>query len=127
MEFGDGRWLWGPLLPEVDREGRRAIHRAKSETLARLHAVDYAALGLAGFGRPGSYVARQISRWGKQYKASETEKIESMDRLFDWLPAHLPANDETVLVHGDYRLDNMVFHATEPRVLGIIDWEISTL
>ena len=85
------------------------------------------ALGLADFGRPGSYVARQISRWGKQYKASETEKIDSMDRLLDWLPAHLPANDETVLVHGDYRLDNMIFHPTEPRVLGIIDWEISTL
>ena len=109
------------------KEGRLAIHRAKFETLARLHAVDYVALGLADFGRPGSYVARQISRWGKQYKASETEKIESMDRLLDWLPAHLPANDETVLVHGDYRLDNMVFHPTEPRVLGIIDWEISTL
>ena len=72
-------------------------------------------------------MARQISRWGKQYKASETEKIESMDRLLDWLPAHLPANDETVLVHGDYRLDNMIFHPSEPRVLGIIDWEISTL
>jgi aminoglycoside phosphotransferase (APT) family kinase protein len=83
-------------------------------------------LGLADFGRPGSYVARQISRWGKQYKASETEAIEAMDRLLDWLPAHLPQNDETVLVHGDYRLDNMVFHPSEPRVLGVIDWEIST-
>jgi aminoglycoside phosphotransferase (APT) family kinase protein len=111
----------------VPKEGRREIYRAKFEALARLHRVDYAALGLADFGRPGSYVARQISRWGKQYKASETEKIESMDRLFDWLPANLPKNDETVLVHGDYRLDNMIFHATEPRVLGIIDWEISTL
>jgi aminoglycoside phosphotransferase (APT) family kinase protein len=104
MEYCDGRVLWDPLLPEVAREGRQAIYRAKFETLARLHAVDYAALGLADFGRPGSYVARQISRWGKQYKASET-----------------------VLVHGDYRLDNMIFHASEPRVLGIIDWEISTL
>ena len=127
MEYCDGRVLWDPLLPELPKEARLAIHRAKFETLARLHAVDYVALGLADFGRPGSYVARQISRWGKQYKASETEKIESMDRLLDWLPAHLPANDETVLVHGDYRLDNMVFHPSEPRVLGIIDWEISTL
>ena len=127
MEYCDGRVLWDPLLPEVAEDGRLAIYRAKFETLARLHAVDYAALGLADFGRPGSYVARQISRWGKQYKASETEKIESMDRLLDWLPAHLPANDETVLVHGDYRLDNMIFHPTEPAVLGIIDWEISTL
>ncbi|HEV7545812.1 MAG TPA: phosphotransferase family protein, partial [Reyranella sp.] len=103
MEYCDGRVLWDPLLPELPKEGRLAIHRAKFETLARLHAVDYAALGLADFGRPGSYVARQISRWGKQYKASETEKIEQMDRLLEWLPAHLPANDETVLVHGDYR------------------------
>ncbi len=127
MEYCDGRVLWDPLLPEVPKEGRLAIYRAKFETLARLHAVDYADLGLADFGRPGSYVARQISRWGKQYKASETEAIEAMDRLLEWLPAHLPSNDETVLVHGDYRLDNMIFHASEPRVLGIIDWEISTL
>jgi len=127
MEYCDGRVLWDPLLPEVPKEGRRAIYEAKVETLARLHAVDYAALGLADFGRPGSYVARQISRWGKQYKASETESIEAMDRLLDWLPAHLPASDETVLVHGDYRLDNMIFHPTKPSVLGIIDWEISTL
>lgn len=127
MEYCDGRVLWDPLLPEVPKEGRLAIYRAKFESLARLHRVDYAALGLADFGRPGSYVARQISRWGKQYKASETERIEAMDRLLDWLPANLPAIDETVLVHGDYRLDNMVFHGSEPRVLGIIDWEISTL
>jgi aminoglycoside phosphotransferase (APT) family kinase protein len=127
MEYCDGRVLWDPLLPEVPKEGRAAVHRATFETLARLHAVDYAAVGLGDFGRPGSYVARQISRWGKQYKASETETIAAMDRLLDWLPAHLPTNDETVLVHGDYRLDNMIFHPTQPRVLGIIDWEISTL
>jgi aminoglycoside phosphotransferase (APT) family kinase protein len=127
MEYCDGRVLWDPLLPEVPKEGRTAIHKATFEVLARLHAVDYVALGLADFGRPGSYVARQISRWGKQYKASETEKIESMDLLLDWLPANLPATDETVLVHGDYRLDNMVFASGEPRVLGVIDWEISTL
>lgn len=127
MEYCDGRVLWDPLLPEVSKDGRLAIYRAKFDVLARLHAVDYAGLGLADFGRPGSYVARQISRWGKQYKASETEAIEAMDRLLEWLPAHLPQNDETVLVHGDYRLDNMVFHPSEPRVLGVIDWEISTL
>ena len=127
MEYCDGRVLWDPLLPEVAKEGRKAIHLATFEVLARLHRVDYVALGLADFGRPGSYVARQISRWGKQYKASETERIDSMERLLDWLPAHLPPADETVLVHGDYRLDNMVLHATEPRVLGVIDWEISTL
>jgi aminoglycoside phosphotransferase (APT) family kinase protein len=127
MEYCDGRVLWDPLLPEVPKEGRLAIYQAKFDVLARLHRVDYATLGLADFGRPGSYVARQISRWGKQYKASETEEIEAMDKLLDWLPAHLPQNDETVLVHGDYRLDNMVYHASEPRVLGVIDWEISTL
>ena len=127
MEYCDGRVLWDPLLPEVPKEGRLAIYQAKFDVLARLHRVDYAALGLADFGRPGSYVARQISRWGKQYKAGETETIEAMDKLLDWLPAHLPQNDETVLVHGDYRLDNMVYHASEPRVLGVIDWEISTL
>jgi aminoglycoside phosphotransferase (APT) family kinase protein len=127
MEYCDGRVLWDPLLPEVPKRERQAIYRAKFETLARLHAVDYTALGLADFGRPGSYVARQISRWGKQYKSSETEAIEAMDKLLEWLPAHLPSNDGTVLVHGDYRLDNMVFHSSEPRVLGVIDWEISTL
>jgi len=127
MDYCDGRVLWDPLLPEIAKEGRLAVYRAKFETLAGLHAVDYRALGLADFGRPGSYVARQIARWGKQYKASETESIEAMDRLLEWLPAHLPEGDETVLVHGDYRLDNMVFHASEPKILGIIDWEISTL
>lgn len=127
MEYCNGRVLWDPLLPEVPKEGRAAIHRATFDVLARLHAVDYKALGLEDFGRPGSYVARQISRWGKQYKASETDKIESMDRLLDWLPANLPPADETVLVHGDYRLDNMVFDSDSPRVLGVIDWEISTL
>src|SRR5262249_31147577 len=89
--------------------------------------VDYRAVGLEDFGRPGSYVLRQISRWGKQYKSSETETIEAMDRLLEWLPANAPANDETTIVHGDYRLDNMIYHASEPRVLAIIDWEISTL
>jgi len=127
MEYCDGRVLWDPLLPEVAKEDRLAIYKAKFETLSRLHAVDYVALGLADFGRPGSYVARQISRWGKQYKASQTETIEAMDKLLDWLPAHLPASDETVLVHGDYRLDNMVYHPSKPQVLGVIDWEISTL
>src|SRR3954463_9017145 len=126
MEYCDGRVLWDPLLPEVPKEGRLAIYRAKFDVLARLHAVDYAALGLADFGRPGSYVARQISRWGKQYKASETEAIEAMDRLLDWLPAHLPQNDETVLVHGDYRLDNKGFPASEPPGLGGVDWGDST-
>ncbi|HLJ18844.1 MAG TPA: phosphotransferase family protein, partial [Stellaceae bacterium] len=127
MEYCDGPVYWDPLLPEIAKDRRRAIYEAEFATLARLHAVDYAGLGLADFGRPGSYVARQISRWGKQYKASETETIEAMDRLLEWLPAHLPPSDETVLVHGDYRLDNMIFHSDRPQVQAIIDWEISTL
>jgi aminoglycoside phosphotransferase (APT) family kinase protein len=127
MEFCDGRVLWDPLLPEIPVEMRPAIYEAKIDTLARLHKADWQALGLADFGRPGSYVARQISRWGKQYKASETEPIEAMDRLLEWLPANAPPGDETTIVHGDYRLDNMIFHHSEPRVLAVIDWEISTL
>jgi aminoglycoside phosphotransferase (APT) family kinase protein len=127
MEFCDGRVLWDPLLPDVPREGRAAVYEAKIDTLARLHKADWQALGLADFGRPGSYVARQISRWGKQYKASETEPIEAMDRLLDWLPANAPPTDDTTIVHGDYRLDNMIFDKAAPRVLAVIDWEISTL
>lgn len=127
MEYSDGRVLWDPLLPEIAVAQRAAYYRAKVETLSRLHRVDYAKVGLADFGRPGSYVARQISRWGKQYKASESEPIAEMDQLLEWLPANAPAGDETTIVHGDFRFDNMIFDAREPRVLAIIDWEISTL
>ncbi len=127
MEMVEGRILWDPRLPEVPREGRRAIFEAKIETLARLHKIDYAALGLEDFGKPGNYFARQISRWSKQYVASETQTIDSMNKLMDWLPANIPGVDETSIVHGDYRLDNMVLHASEPRVLAVLDWELSTL
>ncbi len=95
--------------------------------LARLHMVDWQALGLADFGRPGNYFTRQIHRWSSQYRASETEKIESMERLIEWLPAHIPASDETTIVHGDYRPGNMIVHPTEPRVVAVLDWELSTL
>src|SRR5260370_39877910 len=104
MEYCDGRVLWDPLLPEVPKEGRLAIYKVKFETLAKLHAVDHVALGLADFGRPGSYVARQISRWGKQYKPSVTEPIEAMDNLLEWLPAPLPTNDDALLAPGDHGL-----------------------
>jgi aminoglycoside phosphotransferase (APT) family kinase protein len=127
MEFCDGRVLWDPLLPELLKEQRAAIYEAKIDTLARLHKADWQALGLSDFGRPGNYVLRQISRWGKQYKASETERLDEMDKLLAWLPANAPTNDDTTIVHGDYRLDNMIYHKTEPRVLAVIDWEISTL
>ncbi|HJQ55599.1 MAG TPA: phosphotransferase family protein [Vineibacter sp.] len=127
MEFCDGRVLWDPLLPDLPRQARAPIYEAKIDTLARLHKADWRALGLADFGRPGNYVLRQISRWGKQYKASESEPIVEMDKLLEWLPANAPTNDETTIVHGDYRLDNMIYYKSEPRVLAVIDWEISTL
>jgi len=98
-----------------------------NRVIAALHKVDYVALGLGDYGKPGNYFARQIDRWGKQYKASETEPIEAMDRLIAWLPANIPANDQTSIVHGDFRLDNLMFHATEPRVIAVLDWELSTL
>jgi aminoglycoside phosphotransferase (APT) family kinase protein len=127
MEWVDGRVFWEPTLPGLSRPQRGAVYDAMNEVLAELHKVDYAAAGLGEFGRSGNYCARQISRWSKQYKASETETIEAMDRLIEWLPENIPGADETTVVHGDYRLDNMIFHATEPRVLAVLDWELSTL
>ena len=128
MDFLDGRILFDPRLPEVTSTGERAaMFDAMNEVIAALHTVDYKAVGLGDFGREGGYVARQIGRWSKQYKASETDTIDAMERLVEWLPAHLPAHDETTLVHGDYRLDNLIFHPTEPRVIGVLDWEIATL
>ena len=127
MECVDGRVFWEPTLPGLSKAERRAVYDAMNEVLAALHTVDYAAVGLGDFGRPGNYVARQISRWTKQYRASETETIPEMDRLIEWLPETIPEDDETAVVHGDYRLDNMIFHPSEPRVLAVLDWELSTL
>jgi aminoglycoside phosphotransferase (APT) family kinase protein len=127
MEFVDGRVLWDQSLPGMSRAERAAIYDEMNRVLAALHTTDYAAIGLAGFGKPGNYFARQIGRWSKQYQASETEKIEAMDRLIEWLPGNVPPGDETTIVHGDYRLDNLIFHPTEPRILAILDWELSTL
>jgi aminoglycoside phosphotransferase (APT) family kinase protein len=98
-----------------------------NRVMAALHAVDPAAAGLGDYGRPGNYLARQVDRWSRQYRASETETIEAMDRLIDWLPAHLPDSSGVAVVHGDFRMDNLVFHPTEPRVLAVLDWELSTL
>jgi aminoglycoside phosphotransferase (APT) family kinase protein len=106
---------------------RAAVYDQMSEVLARLHRVDWRAVGLADFGRAGNYFARQIHRWTAQYRASETETIPAMERLVEWLPEHVPPGDETTLVHGDYRLGNMVLHPTEPRILALLDWELSTL
>ena len=127
MAMVEGRILWDQTLPSYAPAERHAIYMAKLKTLADLHNTDYVKVGLADFGRPGNYFGRQIDRWTKQYKASETEVHPEMERLIEWLPKTLPADDQTTIVHGDYRLDNMVLHATEPRVIAVLDWELATL
>ena len=127
MDCVEGRVLWDQALPGMDPAQRFAIWDELNRVIALLHTVDYRAVGLEDFGRAGSYIERQIARWSKQYRASETEKIEAMDKLIDWLPANIPPGDETTIVHGDYRLDNAIFHPTEPRILAVLDWELSTL
>jgi aminoglycoside phosphotransferase (APT) family kinase protein len=127
MDYVEGRVFWEPTLPGLGRDERRAIYDALNDVIARLHRVDYAAIGLTDYGRPGNYVSRQIDRWTKQYRASETETIEAMDRLIAWLPQNVPEDDATRIVHGDYRLDNVIFHPAEPRILAVLDWELSTL
>ncbi len=127
MEFVDGRVLWDQSLPGMTPAQRGEIYDEMNRVIAQLHTIDYAAIGLADYGKPGNYFARQIDRWTKQYRASETEKIEAMDNLIEWLPHNIPPGDDTSIVHGDYRLDNMMFHPTEPRIMAILDWELSTL
>ncbi len=127
MDMVEGRILWDQTLPTNEPAERHAIFMAKLKTLADLHNTDYAAIGLADFGKPGNYFIRQIDRWTKQYKASETTKLDTIDRLIEWLPQTAPVDDQTSIVHGDYRLDNMVMHPTEPRVIAVLDWELSTL
>jgi aminoglycoside phosphotransferase (APT) family kinase protein len=127
MENVEGRILWDGTLPDYGPDERRGIYLAQTDTLAALHATNVDAVGLSDFGKPGNYFARQIDRWTKQYLASETVKIEMMDKLIDWLPKTVPADDVTSVVHGDFRLDNMILHPTEPRVIAVLDWELSTL
>jgi aminoglycoside phosphotransferase (APT) family kinase protein len=128
MEFLDGRIFWDQRLPEIaDPVERGAMFDSMNAVIAALHGVDHAAVGLSDFGRPGNYMGRQVARWSRQYRASETDPIPAMDRLIDWLPEHLPADGAPALVHGDYRMDNLVFHRTEPRVIGVLDWELSTI
>ncbi|MFT3804094.1 MAG: phosphotransferase family protein [Burkholderiaceae bacterium] len=127
MEFIEGRILWEQSLPGMSAAERGAVYDEMNRVIALLHTTDYQAIGLGDFGRPGNYFSRQIGRWSKQYAASETQKIDEMDRLIEWLPAHIPAGDETTIVHGDYRLDNLVFDAKQPRIRAILDWELSTL
>jgi len=127
MDYVEGRVLWEQSLPGMTASERTAIYDEMNRVIAQLHRVDYRDAGLADFGRPGNYLARQIDRWTKQYRASETERMIEMDRLIEWLLGAIPPGDETSVVHGDYRLDNLVFHPTEPRILAILDWELSTL
>jgi aminoglycoside phosphotransferase (APT) family kinase protein len=127
MSYMGGRNFWDPTLPGAAPSERAALYDAMNRIMAALHSLDFAALGLSDYGRAGSYFARQIARWSKQYRASQTEHIEAMERLLAWLPAHIPPDEGTTLVHGDYRLDNLIFHPSEPRVLAVVDWELSTL
>ncbi len=127
MEYIDGRVLWDQSLPGMAPAERTAIYDEMNRVIAQLHTIDYAALGLESFGKPGNYFARQIDRWTRQYKAAETEPIPAMESLIAWLPQNIPAGEITSLVHGDYRLDNVIFHPTEPRILAVLDWELSTL
>ena len=131
MQCMQGRVLWDQSLPGMSRDERGAIYDEMNRVIAALHSVDVRAVGLSDFGRPGNYFDRQIGRWSKQYQASATEPIEAMDRLIEWLPKHLPASarddSQVAVVHGDFRLDNLMFHPDEPRVIAVLDWELSTL
>ncbi|MCG6911521.1 MAG: phosphotransferase [Deltaproteobacteria bacterium] len=128
MDQVTGRIFRSPIVPEAgDAAERAAIFDAMNATLARIHSVDWERLGLADYGKPGNYMARQTGRWSKQYRASQTEEIQSMEHLMDWLAANVPDDDTTTIVHGDFRLENMIVHPTEPRILAVLDWELSTL
>ena len=128
MEHVEGRIFWDVRLPEVESPAERsAIYEELTRVLSAVHSVDIEAVGLGDYGKHGGYVARQLRRWSDQYKKSETQKVAAMDALIEWLPQHLPEGDETTIAHGDYRLDNLIFHPTEPRCIAVLDWELSTL
>jgi aminoglycoside phosphotransferase (APT) family kinase protein len=129
MDMVDGRIFWDPRLPEVPTDERRACYESMCETIARLHRIDYEAAGLGDYGKPGNFVERQIGIWSRQYLQDEAAgRIAAMDRLVEWLPRNIPDDDSpTSIVHGDFRCDNLIFHPTEPRVVAVLDWELSTL
>ena len=127
MDYVEGRVFWDAALPEVAGEQRRAVYNEMTRVIAALHSVDYGAAGLGDYGKPGRYIERQVARWTLQYRASATETIDAVERLIEWLPKHIPADEETAVVHGDFRLDNAIFHPSEPRILAVLDWELSTL
>ncbi len=127
MEFLEGRVIVDQSLPGMTREARSAIYQDMNRIIAALHQVDPGAVGLGDFGRAGNYFGRQIARWSRQYQESRTEDIDALNSLIEWLPENIPAGDITTIVHGDYRLDNLVLHPTEPRAIGLLDWELATL
>lgn len=127
MGMVEGRTIWDGAMPGATPATRTATYEAMIDTLAALHAVDVDAAGLSDFGKPGNYFGRQVERWTKQYKLAETEVMPQVERLIEWLPATLPEQTRTSVVHGDYRIDNMIYHPTEPKVLAVLDWELSTL
>ncbi|HZM34912.1 MAG TPA: phosphotransferase family protein [Burkholderiales bacterium] len=127
MDYVEGRVLWDQSLPGVSKAERFAIWDEMNRVIANLHTIDYRAVGLEDFGKPGNYIARQVARWSKQYRASETERVEAMDNLIAWLPENIPPETGTAVVHGDFRLDNAIYHPSEPRILAVLDWELSTL
>jgi len=127
MEMVEGRTIWDGAMPGATPAERTAHYEAMVDTLAALHNTDYAAAGLGDYGKPGNYFERQVGRWTKQYRAAETEQMESVERLIEWLPRTLPEQTRTSIVHGDYRIDNMIFAPSEPKVIAVLDWELSTL
>lgn len=128
MEMMEGRVFRDAIASEVgSAEQRGAVFDDMIDTLARIHLVDWKAQGLADFGKPGNYMARQVHRWTRQYESSRTREIDSMNRLMAWLPQHIPSDDTTAITHGDYRIDNLIVHPEEPRVVAVLDWELSTL
>jgi aminoglycoside phosphotransferase (APT) family kinase protein len=127
MSMVEGRIFWDGTLPGIEPAERRALYESEVRTLARLHQYDPEKIGLSDYGRPGNYFARQIDRWTKQYRASETQTIEPMNRLIEWLPKTTPTQERVSVVHGDYRIDNMIFDADAPRVAAVLDWELSTI
>jgi aminoglycoside phosphotransferase (APT) family kinase protein len=127
MDFLEGRIFRDPQLPGVAPKERAAIYDSMNDVLARLHKVDFAAVGLGDYGKPGNYFDRQVARWITQYRGAQTEEITEMEQLIDWMPRHIPADDSVSIAHGDYRLENSIFHPTEPRMIAVLDWELSTI
>lgn len=127
MDYVDGRILIDPSMPDQTPTERAAIFDSMNDVLAKLHKVDFQKVGLGDYGRSGNYIARQVARWSRQYAELKTEDIPAMDKLSAWLPENIPSEDPTTIVHGDYRLGNLIVHPTEPRIVAVLDWELSTL